>query len=1484
MLRKLDSQLSNYLLTQSAINMEMPYDVIEEVIQEAIQVVKKQVINAIIMNVVFNINNQLVPAQIYVERQNGFVPVPNNPYGTSPTAYKVQVRFPFGIETRLGQERVFLPSGDFIHILQPYRNKTHVLDDVQRNYELQDIVCGRGVEKIIKKEKELSTISLSIPDGESITFDCKNEIGKGFSSIGQQIREYYELQDYKHRLKMAGVYPLFYANRSGIIKKHTDYQGYTIHQGNTCELRNDGQAGDRQKRYKKFIEDFEQKIIDTPIGKRWISGIENSNQQEEYILDITIINGIPLFTESGLPVTRLRDYQVGLFQKCSVFLEQLTVPNKKIAARAGIINMGVGAGKTFSILSLLKYIKYKIQTEANYPLSPPFCMAPDIGVATVIQKAINRQGLQSGMSAIAITEQGNIPNSNFLNTYEKLAANAAITAKETADYVNKGLQEDILDFCQEKSMHPFTYTDRLYIDKKNKMLEKFKDTIDPKRLILIVEGYKKIMSKTNMLSMEALNSILENFKTIQVSLQKDSDFVEEKVGNTTPESINYNQQILITFFDANDNRQEYQKNLTQLSKEELLNILRRRWLGNIRQVRDSLMRIAFFGDVDAAVLLANLGGLGNTHSDKEIHAQIDKFLPIAMHQFQLLINKEKKNNHDHYTLYMYLKEIFINIPEKIKFKNQAWEAFNKEYVNHNIQLIEYIKNKIEDKIKTLDFPAMKEAHQLAGKASLAIAGRVLDDNEKLLLTHISVFTPEGLACYLEYLVTLEGHPVVNFSEQQGIYKLNKSSAVYSKKDIQTRLRQILSTVMIADEVHKKEFEFLYNITDPIYIRINKVTQTYLKENFINLLPPRIGMSGTVNQIALNAFDANTIYNLSISQMMQQGLMKKTSIDSICPEEDKGDNSEEAKKSYAIQVVVDYFAPLSEGKIADPIDLFRVSKGLIFSKKSDVVLNRYINHFFNLLIQEHPQEKDATIKNELFKRINQRRPNNKEFNPEMLKKIQRDAFENNLFALYLEYILSKSGSPKEMSDIVGWQNNFFSDGDDLISGILKKPDILSLITGIDSKSITQEDVSAFIKIRIKDPFLQIVMINNIVLYKEKYKLFIEQFRTDTKDVQLNALLTNDRNEFESGKTLIMLGSEAEQTGYSHEPVGIIVDVPTDSECIMVVNQYISQLKQKKMTADDLFVFLIYLKRLTENSFSYHEKNQIGGRALRTPHGHVRYVQYESAINSLLKNLNITDENPLALLKVETSFEDIFTANEALAQQAYNGVTFNRVALFLLEKQNLPEFCRAVAAYFNETVLRHPDLRPQYQRYISQRLPLLWAMKHQPQMAVEYLIKQEKDILTNILNIHAPTLNIVDFFPVPERPVEKTTLSGKIFLPLAISASLGLVSLVIGIITLALAFTAPWVSILLMAIGIGTVFTSAIYNWQIPKPQPSKQSTAIILEATGSFVSPSDRHDRTLSIKVKQDRMLEKKNQSVKQQIIPVYDAASERNEISQCRIS
>ncbi|MFI4963416.1 MAG: hypothetical protein ACHP6H_06135, partial [Legionellales bacterium] len=570
--------------------------------------------------------------------------------------------------------------------------------------------------------------------------------------------------------------------------------------------------------------------------------------------------------------------------------------------------------------------------------------------------------------------------------------------------------------------------------------------------------------------------------------------------------------------------------------------------------------------------------------------------------------------------------------------------------------------------------AIEAANQLAGVASLQITGSCVagGGNAKLLLTHIPVFTPEGLASYFEHLAALEGKPKTAFSETNGIYDIEEQSAKVSKEDITARLQEIINAVMIADEAHHKEFAFLYDISNPIYKRINEVTLRYLGQPFNKVLPHRIGMSGTPNSTSAKAFPGKTLYNLTIQKMITQGLVKQVSLDTATVSDVAGDlDSSALKKVYAQQIVVDYFLQNTTlsiknilGAGACAVDLFSLSKGLLFAKNPDKELDAHLMYYFNLLPQVDLEGEEAALQKQLFKRINEARViraeelqaklkgevalsqveleqvvfynKNNTANPirinemkliglpgkviavakltsKSIRDCQRTSFKNNVFALYLEFVLSKSTAPKEMSDIIGLQNALHDRGFNLIDITDKVPDhiesqnILSLMRQVDPKTITKHAVDTFLNERLKDDGmgasntqLREQLKTSFLECENNCGKFLETLNKDFNAVPLPKLMTDNRSEFEAGTTMVMLGSRNERTGYSHEPVGIVVDISADPENCLKINRFLDS----KESADVSGIFE-ELQTLASHAFTYDEKNQAGGRALRTPYGHVKY---------------------------------------------------------------------------------------------------------------------------------------------------------------------------------------------------------------------------------------------------------------------------------------
>jgi hypothetical protein len=255
-------------------------------------------------------------------------------------------------------------------------------------------------------------------------------------------------------------------------------------------------------------------------------------------------------------------------------------------------------------------------------------------------------------------------------------------------------------------------------------------------------------------------------------------------------------------------------------------------------------------------------------------------------------------------------------------------------------------------------------------------------------------------------------------------------------------------------------------------------------------------------------------------------------------------------------------------------------------------------------------------------------------------------------------------------------------------------------------------------------------------------------------------------------MAMFGSEREQTGYSHEPVGIIMDVSA-FEAINQINQAFELFAQGRgiLTETTVENFLVSLQALVGATFSYDEMNQMGGRALRTPHGHVKYVQRLSNINSFLAD--VKPQSPLFALEVETQFEDIFIANEVIAQEKRASITFNRVALSFLnqpEPMTLADYYKRVGLHFAEIVSDDRSKR-QCEQYMHYRLPLLWAMKYQRALVVNYLSFNKEDFFDEIRlgvaddlqrvpprrELVTPLCNLRPILPM--RPIEASPIDAK-----------------------------------------------------------------------------------------------------------------------------
>jgi hypothetical protein len=161
-------------------------------------------------------------------------------------------------------------------------------------------------------------------------------------------------------------------------------------------------------------------------------------------------------------------------------------------------------------------------------------------------------------------------------------------------------------------------------------------------------------------------------------------------------------------------------------------------------------------------------------------------------------------------------------------------------------------------------------------------------------------------------------------------------------------------------------------------------------------------------------------------------------------------------------------------------------------------------------------------------------------------------------------------------------------------------------------------------------------------------------------------------------------------------------------------------------------------LIQHSFSYDEKTQMGGRALRTPAGEALFYEYQSDLNDHLDTLekNRRDSGntgafSLRALRVETSFADIFREDALQAENARISISFNRSVFGLMESleslvESAPErpvsfdtALEAVKGLFSSE-LANPKSSKVYCELIQERLPLLWAMAYSPELALSYFM--------------------------------------------------------------------------------------------------------------------------------------------------------------------
>ena len=1377
------AKLFDFILTQTSLNGRAPYDLIEGVITQSINQVKALNLNAKIANVVLNIEGQLCFLQIYTERKNGFVATQAQ-FGTDPTEYIVQIRFPYGLEIGIGERRVLIPSGDFQNVLQPYlAGEDQVRDDVTYDTKREELILGDGV-RVDQRNDQVFFYCAGTAEPQ-LVIDYHVYTGSGYERLRGDLKEYWKLSDYAMRLKLDGLYPIFYSNAldqssASLLRTH-DYQGYTELQLSSEQAthRDYGavafESADanfpqadadfnydefncvvRKQRYRDLARRMDNQFRGSLFGQQCLRNqatMSDAGVGVGYVLNLSIINGVTLLRNYGLPVIRLRAYQLALLQCCIQFSKH--VSEQTLCGSSGSIDMGVGAGKTFFTYTLLQELNDAIKHH-RLALPPPYCMAPNAAVAGVTAKTINRQGIKTGTAATLITHGTHIPTLATLEAYNRISQQAMISGRQVHHYMHVELQNLILNHCRQHNLHPYTTINLLYGTQEFKL---FKESIDPNRLLLIVEGQKSLMRQTGMLSIEALRNFSEQLTAIQKGLED----VRARVGFVFPsaarssriesihlsmiydQSIQFNPQIYDKSHISHENSGYFSKNsinFFRINQSQFYDFLKAKYKSNRRKIRDTLVKIACLHDLEAALLLANSGGLGNTYSEEEMEQQINRLLPKAYAALNQLVHKSTPRTLlEDMTLYRYLNEILVSLDGlSIKQSRLYNDALEREILAHvlhqHLELIKTVQNSvaeqlaaipnisIQDAITLAPYDLSPEANSLdvANQMAGVMALRVSDnpDLRRLQLTHIPVFTAEGFAAHIEALAGLEGEPVFTVSESLGLYGIHASDDFITSPEIAIRLKDLLRTIMLADEVHKEEFRFLFDESDHLHQRISAVTQKYLGHPFSRILPNRIGMSGTINEVALEAFPGRSLYTLSTQKMIQNNLTKRILIERI--NLDPMELGRQNRLSVVAEKIVMTY-------LRDDNKVSFVSRALLFSKTQNTALNTAIQDVFLQISQNSDTE--------CVRQLSQTLPSGVR-----LAEQQRLAFRDYLFALYLEYVLSKSNTPKECSDLIGLQNKLFYTETDLGQlsmrrlvdiQALQEDDIgrtlLSSLTHVNPTSLTQADARLFMRQKMPNAALQEAMVQIISTHKNHAVACVRAIDTLSRSVSCEALITTDRRVLESGTAMLMLGTEDERTGYSHEPVGIILDIPSNIDNMLQLNRLIANLS----TLETASLLFDSLHQLTLDTYSYDEKNQAGGRALRTPIGRARLLEYPSDISDFLAITANSHRLPLQLLRVETSFADIFVADEQYAQAARASIEFNRTLIQLLQESGA-EFTLAMAMHSIQQKfsrkLSDRMTEDQYRNYIEQRLPLAWAMKYQPECATAYFRTLEQSGLPEL----------------------------------------------------------------------------------------------------------------------------------------------------------
>lgn len=1286
-------ELRNALVTQKSKRQRLIYDSIQSTIDTTIQTLKTEQKNAIIRNLAYNIDGQLVVAQLFINRLNGFVPTEETRFGTMPTAYQIQLRFVHGYETMLGNKPIFISNGSFEwRNLVPHQIGDHITDDI---YHEMQLITGPQVELTIGHQ----TLNLGIPHAAQIHVPWRQEEGQGYVTfMGGKTKYYFTMHDYEQRHKLNTVYALCYAqpDQDTLYRWHPEYRGYTEAQEGTHEPR-DQNTATRLKAYRDWTQSLHVSLQNTP----WRVHHEQSRlERNPYCLNIISVNGMYLYADSGLVVDRLYDYQVELVQLITEVYQRIRTqaqPNGlPQEAHRSIVDMGVGAGKTYIINTILKHASL-FYRDPNY--APSFCMSPDPALADVMVRMINKQNGISQIFSTAITTEADLPDAAFLERYQEYAQIAWQEISDIKAYIDEGLQNSILEYCRENGLHPFVIMNELYGESRNCQL--YQNSIDIKRLLLLIEGQKMIMQKTGLSPVIALRRLSDELEKIMIGVAKEGEKGEGLFSTiTTPvdaafpsarQQIIYNQNITLPLSLRGEYSQEQSINFSKITGTRLHQLLltkfsyKRVLLQQTVAIRDVLLKIACLSDRNAAILLANGGGLANTHTQEELNKQIRLLLePAAAELRRGAAKTESMNYLEHRCYFLYLNEIFATVPAEI----DARSAYRTQWDRHllstslslNYRLLYTLREKIAQKLASLTQPheidrkygttVIEATDRMAGHVGLVLSGKLEQDSAKLLSTHVPIFSPEGFVAYLEYVAHSEGKPVLQVHYEAGVYRIQPLNTVITRRMIQQRLIQIFNALMLADEVHKEAYQFLYDPNHPLYQQVNRITQDYLQQEFARILPHRIGMSGTVNQIAKNAFGPHPLYSLPLQDMIQRQLTKKFHITAL-------------PHTQSPDIWADYFEHNA---------WWTVSKGIVFSKQAQI---------FSSPVRE------------------------------ISKATHNHMLRNQLLIYYLEFMLQKNGACKELSELVGIQNTLYaaSPSIDLCAALRQLnqyteldslQDIIHNLRHISPDLISKTDVDHYVQRALHSQPLQAILSSLILKHKNDVQAFIQELTT--LNLPLEEFITADPHTFEDGLSQILLGTEAQQSGYSHEFVGTIVDASS----LSIKEPFVA----RAHSIAEVQRLYVQLQTLLTHSFSYDEKNQIGGRALRTSSGTAHYIEYLSPYY-----------NRTFVFNIETSFADIFIENKEQAKALRTAVMLHRLLLRLVSERD-GSFSECVD-YVLQYCQTH-GLLAEYQGYMATCLPAWWSLKNQPERVVQQNYTDLEAILITRLQQHAQTL------PLPLAP--------------------------------------------------------------------------------------------------------------------------------------